>query len=379
MKKIVFDARMYGLEHAGIGRYIKNLLFQFSKIKPEFEFHLLVSAQRKKAVVYELGDYFTYHALKSGHYSFGEQSEVRKILKRINPDMVHFPHFNAPFFYSGQHIVTIHDLIKHYFRGKATTTRSAYGYWPKYLSYRLLVREVIKRSKAIIVPTHWWKKKLIQSYKLNEKKVFVTHEGIDQAFLKKDHFSAEKKELIFKKYKLKKNNYFIYTGSLYPHKNLERLIKAFLSLNKKNLTLVLVSARCVFSERLEKTIKSFGADKQIKLLGFVPDNDLKILYSGSIALVQPSLMEGFWLAGLEAMASNCPVVCSEASCLPEVYQKAVSYFNPLEISDIARALKEVAEDSALRKKLLASGKKLIKIYSWEKTAKQTIDIYRKFI
>jgi glycosyltransferase involved in cell wall biosynthesis len=383
MKKIVFDARMYGLEHAGIGRYIASLLLAISHLpglRRDYQFHLLVHGDRQKTIKEELGDFYLYHSLQSRHYSFSEQWEVRRAIGKINPHLVHFPHFNMPIFYSGKYVVTIHDLIKHFFRGRQTTTRKPWLYWPKYIGYRFLVRWAIKKSTAVIVPTSWWKKKLVAMYPdLSARKIFVTWEGVGEPFLQKVSVSSKEKRRVLEKYGLKKEKFFIYTGSVYPHKNVYRLVKAFLLLGRDDLSLAIVCSRNVFRERLETVVSSLKTNKQIKFLGFVPDNELKILYQEAIAFVQPSLMEGFGLPGLEAMACFCPVISSKFSCLPEVYSKAAVYFDPLSPKDMVEKLKLLIEDRRKRRELIKLGEKRVEEFSWKNTAEETVRVYKKIL
>ena len=179
------------------------------------------------------------------------------------------------------------------------------------------------------------------------------------------------------KYGLKPGKFFIYTGSVYPHKNVARLIKAFLRLEDKELVLAIVCARSIFVKRLEKLVKKLKGSGRVKFLGFVPDEELKALYQRAIALVQPSLMEGFGLTGLEAMACLCPVVSSNTSCLPEVYGKAALYFDPLKVEQITEKLTLVSQNKVLCQRLVKLGKKHAAGFSWQKTAAKTLKIYQK--
>lgn len=378
-KKIVFDARMYGLEHGGIGRYIMNILRVFGDLDlGSFDLILLVKKEKTREIKKDLGDKFGYVPVRSSHYSSFEQIEIPWVLKKIDPDLVHFPHFNAPFFYRGRCVVTIHDLIKHFFRGKETTTRHPWLYWPKYFAYRVLIREVVGRAEAIIVPTLWWKRKLVSFYKLPSDKIFVTGEGVDGSFLKRPVASLEEKSRVLKKYGLNKK-FLIYTGSVYPHKNVRRMIRAFLQLRKKKIKLAIVCSRSIFRERLESFVRLLGARRKVLFLGFVPDEELKILYSEAVAFVQPSLMEGFGLPALEAMSCGCPIVSSKASCLPEVYGEAALYFDPLDTKDITEKLKIILDNSLLRKKLIRKGREQVKKHTWEMAAQKTLDVYRKLL
>lgn len=179
---------------------------------------------------------------------------------------------------------------------------------------------------------------------------------------------------------MKENNpYFVYVGNAYPHKNLERLVQAVVLLNKEvkeKVILAIASSRSVFTRKLEKNIKKLKASDDVKLLGFVPDEDLKILYKNSLAFVFPSLSEGFGLPGLEAMAAGTLVLASEIPVFKEVYKENAIYFNPLDFSSIETVMKDVLCMSAeKRNKLIIKGRNFAKRYSWSKMAQETLNIY----
>ena len=175
------------------------------------------------------------------------------------------------------------------------------------------------------------------------------------------------------------NLYFIYVGNAYPHKNLKRLIEAMVNLNKKvkeNIELYMVSSRNVFTKRLEEIIKKQKAEEYIKLLGFVPDDKLKILYKKSLGFVFPSISEGFGLPGLEAMNAQTLVACSEIPVFKEIYKDVPIYFNPFDVNSISDAMKLVLDmDPEAREKRIEKGIALAKTYSWSKMAKETLDVY----
>jgi glycosyltransferase involved in cell wall biosynthesis len=173
--------------------------------------------------------------------------------------------------------------------------------------------------------------------------------------------------------------WFIYVGNAYPHKNLKRLIEAMVNLNKKvkeNIQLYIVSSRNVFTKRLEKLIKDLRAEDYIKLLGFVPDDKLIVLYQKSLAFVFPSISEGFGLPGLEAMNSQTLVACSDIPVFKEIYKDVPIYFNPFDVNSISDSMKLVLEmDPEAREKKIEKGLTLAKTYSWAKMAKETLKVY----
>jgi len=179
------------------------------------------------------------------------------------------------------------------------------------------------------------------------------------------------------------NLYFLYVGNAYPHKNLKRLIEAMVSLNKKvkeNIQLYIISSRSVFTVRLEKLVKKLKAEEYIKLLGFVPDEKLKILYKKSLAFVSPSISEGFGLPGLEAMNAQTIVACSDIPVFKEIYKDVPIYFNPFDVNSISDSMKLILDiDPEAREKRIEKGLELAKTYSWSKMARETLEVYRSAI
>lgn len=368
MKRIVFDARMYGLEHAGIGRYILSLLRKFEIRK--FEMFLLVKKEKLEEVKQDLGDGFEYVPVKARHYSLFEQVEIPWVLRKLNPDLVHFPHFNAPILWRKNFVVTIHDLIKHYFTGKETTTRAVWLYRLKHLGYKIQINHALYNSKLIFVPSNFWKEKLSEDFDVPRKRVIVTPEAVEPIYQRK--LSAKGRRASGPKLK---QPYLIYTGSVYPHKNIEIVFKALKQL--PNIQFGIACSRSVFTDRVERKANEMGLANQVKFLGFVSDKDLIPLYQKAIALVQPSLMEGFGLTGLEAMAAGCPVIAANASCLPEVYGQAGVYFDPYDSRDLLEKIEKVKNNDKLRQELISKGKTQVKKYSWQKTADLTLKGYER--
>jgi len=362
--KIVIDGRLYGSENAGLGRYITNLILELSKSDSENKYILLL---RKK--------YFDSLRLPGNwkkvladfrHYSFKEQLVLSGLIKKENPDLVHFPHFNVPVTYNGKYIVTIHDLLMHKQIGLSATTLPAPIYFFKRLAYRFVFDTAIKKSSEIIVPSLTVKNELEKIYKGVSGKTNVTYEGLDEKI------STGKGTNI-------NSPYFVYTGNAYPHKNLKRLIQAVVHLNissGKKIYLVIASARNVFTARVENMVRELKANDFIKLLGFVPDNELGSLYRNSLGFVFPSLSEGFGLPGLEAMNAGTILLASEIPVFKEIYDGHAIFFNPLDFSSIEKTMNDVlGMEPNKRKKMIENGQEFAKRYSWAKMAKETLEIY----
>jgi len=369
--KILIDARLYGLEHAGLGRYAVSLVDQVAKIDHENQYVLLL--RKKYFEELNLPKNFKKILVDYRHYSVKEQFLLPKTISEEKPDLVHFPHFNVPVFFTGRFVVTIHDLLMHKGKGKEATTLPSYLYLLKRAGYKAVFRKAALNSQKIIVPSQTVKEEVVKYYKVPEQKVVVTYEGVDGFW-----FGVEKSRTVLKKYNLEESQYFIYTGNAYPHKNLKRAIEAVVELNRegREVDLAIVSSRNIFTQRLEEIIRELNAQECVKLLGFVPDEELKTLYAHSLGFVYPSLSEGFGLPGLEAMASGTVSIVSLISVFKEVYKDAAIYFNPFDFTSIAAAMKLVIDfPESKRKELIHKGKELAKNYSWERMAKETLQVY----
>lgn len=360
MKTVCIDARLWGVRHTGIGRYVENLVAHLPG-SPDVNLVLIVPPDLAgEARLAGIKKYFALHH----PYSFLAQLEMLWLLIRIRPRLLHVPHFTIPVLWPGPMVVTIHDLIKHQSRGPSTTTRSPLLYWFKYLQYLAVTRLAVTRARRIIVPARYWQRVLSEKYRLSPEKITVTYEGVDRKLFGRSPASIDVPD----------QPYLLYVGNVYPHKNISVLLSAVGKL-KGRVLLILVCARSVFADRIRNQIQEAGVGKWAKFMENLPDRDLVALYQHALAFVFPSLIEGFGLPGLEAMAAGTPVIAARASCLPEIYGKASLYFDPHDSDDLADKVARIASDSDLRTRLVNSGRRQAAKYSWEKMARQTWQIY----
>jgi len=366
--RIGIDARLYGLEHTGIGRYIMEYIEQLRELEFKHDFVFFVRPEHKSDIPKH--PRFTTIVTDIRHYSLKEQIEFPRIIHSQKLDLVHIPHFNVPIFLRTPFVVTIHDLLWHQITGYNVTTLDPVSYTLKYLGYKLVVNQAIKRAQTIITPSHAVKNQIIKEFHINSTKITVTYEGVGTTF--KQPPTVIKNGITIKK------PFFVYTGSLYPHKNVGVIIRALKEINKrasKKVYLVLISSRSIFTEPTRKLAYDLDQEKYVKFLGFLTDEELLTIYQHAIALVHPSLSEGFGLTGLEAMASGLPVIASTSGSLPEVYAEAALYFDPHKPHELAQKMTTLLQNPKLRKSLIQSGLNQVKKYSWHKMARQTLDIY----
>lgn len=371
--KIGIDARFWGLEHAGIGRYVIELINSLARLDRKSNYTLFI--RKKHRYSFNLPKNFSTVSADINHYTLEEQWLLSEIFTKQELDLLHVPHFNVPILYKRAFIVTIHDLLWHDVQGLSVTTLNPLTYLVKYLGYKATVSHALRKARAILVPSQQIKNKLVKDHHVSQNKIAITYEAPSQVFYK-----GKKDKSLLQKYGLTKP-FIIYTGSAYPHKNIPAAGKAVKILNDRGtkLTLAVASARSVFLNKLRRQLKKDKADKSTVFLGFIPDEKLASLYQQALALVQPSISEGFGLTGLEAMAAGLPVIASNLSVFKEIYGDQALYADPESPQDIANKITKLLTTKNLRADLSSQGKKQAAKYSWQKLSQQTLAVYKKVL
>lgn len=361
-KHIVIDAR---IRRASTGRPVDRLLHYLQELDTTTRYSVLLEPHDPYRFV---SDNFTAVPCPYKQFSLNPLKQIAfsRFLKKLKPDLVHFTLTGqAPLFYSGKNVTITHDLtMLRYARA---------GRLPKWLhslrmiGYRWLFKKGNRSAARIMVPTNFVKEDLTKYLPSVGGKITVTYEAGEPPMPVKSIPLGKglKKPFIF------------HVGSPFPHKNIQNLVMAFEKLKETHpkLKLVLAGKKEHYFVELEKWLEGREYSEDILLPGFISDGELKWLYENAECYVLPSLSEGFGLPGLEAMAHSCPVVSSNATCLPEVYGKAAVYFDPENTEDMARAVDKVLASRQLQKELVEKGQKQLAKYSWEKMSKQMLEIY----
>lgn len=369
-KKLLLDCRFWGPSHTGLGRYTESLTRALHQLPlKNWQVYCLVNPGQKRTLTKALPK-FEPILVSARPYSFKEQLELPKIIRKLKPDLTHYLHFNVPVFAPKPFVVTIHDLIKHHSRGLNTTTRTIFTYPVKRLGYHLVVARAVDRSKRIITPSDWVKKDILVHYRVNQGKISVIAEAASPIYFQT---AASRRTLSFHE------PYLIYVGNAYPHKNVLQLIKAVQIYNQgqnKPLKLVIITAKDFFYQQLRLKIRALKAQDVVKIQGFTSDRELRSLYHHSLAFITASKFEGFGLPGLEAMAAGTIALASRSTSLPEVYGDAAWYFEPDDLNLIVKLITKVVNLSNLnRRRQLKLGRIHAAQFSWVKAAKTTLKIY----
>jgi glycosyltransferase involved in cell wall biosynthesis len=375
-KRIGIDARFYGPENKGLGRYTKEVVDRILArdgqneyvifLNPDnFENFQSASPRVKKVLV------------KVRWYTLAEQIIMPFLIWKEKVDLMHFLHFNVPLFIRKRFIVTIHDLILTRHPTQRASTLSPWIYTLKNLAYKTVIKSAVKRAKKIIAVSKYTKDDITKQFKVSADKIAVIYEGISSTLKSaaRNTGQIDDKNVVLK-YNID-TPYLLYVGSAYPHKNLEILIDTLPKLKEKNpeLKLVLVGEEDYFYKRIKKYAAGFSQGQDIIFPGFIPDNQLISFYRLAHAYVFPSLHEGFGLPPLEAMQQGCVVASSNRTCLPEILGEAVLYFDPNDSREMQDQIERILTDNNLREELIAKGRIQAQKYSWHDCVEKILELY----
>lgn len=377
--QIGIDARLYGPKQGGLGRYLEQLILDLEKTDQNNDYVIFLRAENFEEYR-PVNPRFKKILADVPWYGWREQFFLPKIFKKEKLDFIHFPHWNVPFFYTGKFIVTIHDLILLHYPSRQASTLGPITYFFKNLAYKFILHHAVKKAKQILTPSEFTKQDIINTLHIPAKKITVTHLAPMDLGIKYQVSSIKYgNENLLTKYGINKP-YLLYVGVAYPHKNLERLIRAWKTFEEKNknFQLILVGKKNYFYDRLINS-EDFKNCKNIIFTDFVPDNELSALYQNSTAYVFPSLYEGFGLPPLEAMQYGVPVISSNATCLPEVLGNNALYFNPQNEQDICSKISIILTEEAKRCELINNIPVLLAKYSQINTSKITLSVYQKMV
>ncbi|ARS37722.1 hypothetical protein CA264_04585 [Pontibacter actiniarum] len=351
---------------SGIGVYLKNLLPIISK-----EFKLTLLGDEKDLKLYCNSPGTNVIIASAPIYSIKEQLQLARKIPKC--DLFWSPHYNIPLLpiAARKRVTTIHDVYHLAYQHTLTLPQKAYA--------NFFIRAAVKLSNKLITVSEFSKSEIVRYTQASSESIFTIHNGVDT-----EKFS-EKRQISHKLLNKQASKYILYVGNVKPHKNLVTLLKAYSQIQQYD-----VSCKLLIVGKKEGFITS---DNQIATLlkqntilnegvvftGFVEEDLLPQLYQNAVALVVPSVYEGFGLPSLEAMASGCPVIASTAASIPEICGDAAMYFDPLDHESLADRLKCVLTSIAEREILVTKGYSRIKSYSWQKSAEKHTATFKQVL
>jgi glycosyltransferase involved in cell wall biosynthesis len=366
MMRVAIDARTLGSPKTGDRTYCLNLLRGMAAVRPEGEF--LLYTERETGLPEELPPNFRQVVLKAPQRGLWTPWSLPRDLGRRGADLLHVQYIIPPSA-PCPIITTIHDI----------SFRRHPEWFP--LKHRLLLNFLIpmaaRNAAQVITGSEYSRADLIDAFDLPPEKVTVTPYAADPIYRPIDREAA--KRAVSQRFGLR-GPFVLAVGVLQPRKNLPRLIRAFGRIAKEvPHALALVGKPGWAHEELQQAATASGLGSRLKFTGYVPDADLPFLYNAADLFVYPSLLEGFGFCALEAMACGTPVITSNVTSLPEVVGDAALMVEPTDGDALAGAIRQALTDEPLRERLREAGFARAARFSWERTAAETLDVYRKVL
>ena len=361
--RFAVDAHVIGRHLTGNEVYVRNLLDGFAELDRESDFIAYLSVPHAGLSV--PGRFATRLVSTNPFVRLGHQLSRR--VREDRPDLLHVQ-YTAPLACPVPVIVSVHDV--------SFLEHPEFFTWSRAFQLRRTVSRTIRSAARILTPSEFSRRTIVRAYGLSGENIVVVPAAVSPLFrtIVRENAAA----VVTKRFAIP-GPYVLSVGDLQPRKNQIGLIHAFEDLIRSQPRLphhlVLVGQDTWYGGRVRAAAERSDVADRIHFTGFVNDEDLLQLYGGCDLFVFPSLYEGFGFPVLEAMACGRAVACSRCSAIPEVADAAAIFFDPRSVPDIARAMRDVLLDSELRSRMERLGQQNAARFSWERTARRTLEVY----
>jgi glycosyltransferase involved in cell wall biosynthesis len=343
----------------GISNYARNLFLYLKKLNPT----LLTTQKYSEFSCHLIPDNLTPDRGTKGHFDrlVWTQFHLPQIYKKLQSNLLFSPVPEAPIYTDCRFIVMVHDLIP---------LRFPKRFSPLTPYFRYYIPQVLDRAEHIICNSVATAKDIADFYGIASTKITPILLAYDANHFRKLNMPSNDEQ----------PPYFLYLGRHDPYKNLHRLIDAFAKIPDRDCQLWLAGPPDKrYTPKLQAQVEELGLGDRVKFLDYVSYKQLPSLLNRALALVFPSLWEGFGLPVLEAMACGIPVITSNLSSLPEVAGDAALLIDPYNVEEIAAAMASVAEDSGLRSRLSTLSLERASQFSWAKTGRATVEVLQRYL
>lgn len=362
--RIGINGRFLVAKQTGVQRAAYNLVSAIVHADRENEYFLFTCETKRHRVAWNFPNF---HVITSNLSSqsivkntLWEQFQLPRLAAKYKIDILHSPANMAPLFYRGKSIIHIHDLC---FIVNPQWYSFFFRNW-----YNFIIPRLARRATKIITNSNHSRNDLIQFCQLEAEHISLVYWAVDEQFFCTNPIPSEERK-----------DFILYVGSLEPRKNIDNLVLAYQNFRHQHpecrTKLVLIGGESRLFAQTKLRISDYTDD--IILKGFVSEEDLRKYYREATLVAYPSLYEGFGLPPLEAMASGTPVVTSLTSSLPEVVGTAAIKINPHDAEQIAESIATVVTDQALQRRLTALGLEHVRIFNWNKVARNILSIYHR--
>jgi glycosyltransferase involved in cell wall biosynthesis len=365
--RIGIDARLAAAQRTGIGSYTGNLLAALGRLAGPDEFVLFSD----EPLAGFSGARFANAVIPVKRRLLWTFGALPGACRRQRLDLFHgTTNFELPAFTGCPLVATVHDLIP--LRCPEAVSR-------RYrLLFRLLIGRTIRAARRVIAVSEFTRRDILERYPAGAGKIVVVPNGVDPGFGSVGDPEADRR--VRERHGIT-GRYLLFVGVFEPRKNVPLLVDAFEILRHTHpeaadLQLVLAGGAGWQGAAIAEAVASRGLEPAVRLLGFVPDADLPALYRGATLALVPSQYEGFGLPALEAMACGAPVLSSDATALPETVGDAAELFTPGDPGLLARSIAGLIARPERLAQLRERGLARAAVFTWERTAAQTLAVYR---
>lgn len=372
--KIAIEAqRIFRKKKHGMDIVALQLIRHLQKIDDVNEYFILVEPDEDNKVLIETKNFHIIE-ISATPYPIWEQFYLRRMIKKIKPDILHCTSNTAPLNIKVPLVLTLHDIL---YMQKIDFTKGTWYQRLGNLYRKWIVPKVIPQSDQIITVSDFEKQQIIKRFSLHPGRVRVIHNAYSDYFkpvLNKDVLEEAKK-----KYGLP-DQFILYLGNTHPNKNIRSVLRALSKLQEDKETkipLVMPDIDKAFLKKILIEINNRELVNSIYLTGYVPNHELPNIYSLAKIFIYPSFHESFGIPMLEAMACGIPVIASNKAALPEVANSAALMVDPENPDEIVRAVKELLTDKELYRQLKEDGLKRTLDFSWYNTARNILGIYKE--
>lgn len=359
--RIGLDANPLCVRKGGVGHYADCLIRALTKVAPEHQY-----------VLYHQGEWTGPEAALGEHVSDVRYWKplLRWRIRRDHVDLYHGTNYKLPVRGLRGGVVTVHDLALERHPEWSPSP------WRQRSRERRTMR-TLARADRIITVSHHSASDIAAYYGIPIEKITVVYNGISDAF--RPGVDPVQRAGILDRYRIRKKGYLLFVGTLEPRKNLPTLLRAYAgrSTVRKEFQLILAGGWGWQTSEIRDVLAELDLTGDVTITGYLAPESLMDLYRQAAAFVYPSFYEGFGFPPLEAMASGVPVVTSNTSCFPEVLGPAAVMVDPRDVEALGAAIERVLGDEHLREDLRNKGIALAKRFTWEETARRTVDVYRR--
>ncbi len=354
--RIGIDAQTTLGEKTGFGFYVENLTRALKEVSSDDQFELFYPERQDD--------------LSTPGRLWWDQVTLPLAARSARVDLLHQPAFSVPILYSGKKIVTIHDVISLFHTNIPFFSRQFYSKWMPY-SYHF--------ADHFITISNHSKDDIVQKLGIEAERISVIHLAAGQEF--RQVVSPKQVDAVCEKYGIT-SPYLLNVGTINPRKNLEFLVKVFFQAKKEHHlphTLVITGKKGWHYDQLFRLVTKLGLEDDVRFTGYVQDADKPALYHGTDIFLFPSIYEGFGLPPLEAMTCGTPVISSNTSSLPEVVGDGGITLSPHDQSAWVSGIARLLQQSDFRAQMIAKGHTQAQRFSWERCAKETLDVYHQVV